>query len=64
MLGDDARCWVTSISQCVDPMLLQDIFHTSFSNNNNDKIIFLKIFLKTYRPMARQKHTHYANRWL
>ena len=46
----------TNFSQRIDPMLLQEIFQTPFSSNNNKKK------RKTYRPVARQKHTCYANR--
>ena len=44
-------------SQRIDPMLLQEIFQTPFSNNNKKK----KINLKAYRPVARQKHTPYVD---
>jgi len=38
-------------SQCIDPMLLQEIFQTPFSNNNNEKK------KENYQTVARQKHT-------
>ena len=40
MLGDGLRCTVLGdeiFSQRIDPMLLQEIFQTPFSNNNNKK---------------------------
>ena len=40
MLGDGLRCKVLGdefFSQRIDPMLLQKIFQTPFSNNNNKK---------------------------
>ena len=46
---------MTIFSQRIHPMLLQEIFQTPFSNNNDEKK------RKTYRPVARQKHTRYAN---
>ena len=51
----------------VDPMVLQEIFQTPFSNNNNSIYFILykkqtQKQTKNYRPVARQKHTLYANR--
>ena len=62
MLGDGLRYIVLGnevFSQRIDPMLLQELFQTPFCNNN---YIFLNFFKKIYRPVARQKHTRYANR--
>ena len=47
-----ARCWVTIFCQRINPMLLQEIFQTPFSNNNNNEKK-----RKIYRSVARQKHT-------
>ena len=64
MLGDGLRCRVLGdevFSQRIDLMLLQEIFQTPFSNNNNKERERENI-LKKYRPVARQKYTRYANR--
>ena len=62
VLGDEVFC------QRIDPMLLQEIFQTPFSNNNNN--IYTKKRKKKKRLVARQKHTlrkrvvvEYLNVW-
>ena len=40
---------MTIFSQCIDPMLLQDIFWTPFSNS---KIVSFFNNKKTYQPMS------------
>ena len=69
MLGDGPRCkelgdkFFLKVGRMVlqedgTPMLLQETLKTPFSNNTNDD----EKTRKTYRPVARQKHTRYANR--
>ena len=64
MLSNGLRCKMLSdhfFSQRINPMLLQEIFQTPFSNNNNEKK------RKTYLPVACQKHkqvvVQYLNIW-
>ena len=52
VLGDEF-----SFSQCIDPMLVHEIFQTPFSKSKNN--------IKSKLPsVAHQKQTHYANRQL
>ena len=43
-----AKCWVTILSQRIDPMLLQEIFQTQFSNNNKENLPARGGTLKTH----------------
>ena len=58
-----ARSWVTNVSQRIDPMLLQGIFQTPFyyynynNSDNHHHHHHHQKKRKTYRPVARQKHT-------
>ena len=58
MLGDGPRCKELGdkfFSACTDPMLLQEIFQTPFSNNSNKK-------KKEKKNLMAGRNTRYANR--
>ena len=78
MLGDGLRCMVSGdevFSQPIDPMLLQEIFQTPFSNNiliqwqcyyrkyfRHHFLIIIKRKEKTHTSQWHTKNTCYTNR--
>ena len=61
--GPGARCWVMNFSQCIDPMLLQEIFQTLSNNNNKEKKNLPAGGTQETHTLLKQVLVKYLNVW-